>query len=213
MKFEKLSSVSYQNSLSWEVAFFPANRNDILNPTKSLLPAPFNEFFPVATVSENILSISEYGFQNMYSNYSIPQKSSELVIDISFYNDENNYVLNYITDWINKDILGDGKYVSPLKEIVKCLAIRKYSLEPNPESYGNANANGIFGYQGQFNNRTVLEHKKINVSSKYYLVYPTGSINWDGDSDGQIPTYSLQFHIAGELNKNEADQIVNRLTR
>lgn len=130
-------------------------------------PPPFDQWFPATDVEENILTLETMVIQGPFTTFEIPFGSSVFTLNVTFYDDQNHTLLNWLDEWVNKVILGDGQYVLTLSESVKRVMVAK------------------------------LNARKDIVKETSYLVFPKGAVNFHGTSQGEALQYSVPFIIAG----------------
>lgn len=169
-----LRDVEWGKKYLWAVRF-----------TEPKPPAPFDNFFPASEVSVPESSVNSYNFDQGQSSYRVPQRSETKEISMTFYDDNKGTLFNWFKNWINIDILNEGKFVSCLKD----------SHTPSKSPYG---------YTTVFPTRT-LEIQKLNESLepisgeiRVYTVYPEGTIEWSGGSSSEAQSYTVTFNIVGE---------------
>lgn len=145
-------------------------------------PAPFDGFFPAQDVSVPMAIIESETIEYAQTSVQVPMKSSGKEMSITFYDDERRTLLYWLTDWINIDILNNGKYMS--------------GIEDNHKREGG-------------NGSKVVPVRNITLSllSKYkkvdkvmtYSVFPVGELPWVGDQSSEAQTYTVRFAIVKEI--------------
>ena len=134
--------------------------------------APFNTWFPATEVRENLATLTSKEFEAYMSTYKVPQLTSAFTVELTFIDDWKETLANWLSDWINKKILGDGGYLYPLEEVVTSLYIVK--LGPN---------------------KLPIPGHSTNV----YIVYPEGELYYEGKSEGGLHSYTVTFVSVGNL--------------
>jgi hypothetical protein len=86
---------------------------------------------------------------------------------LTFFDDSNNTILNWLREWINTTILNNGQYVSVLEDSIKPVQILK------------------------------LNQQRDIIQTTSYYVFPEGQIVYNGDSDSSPQQYSVNFVITG----------------
>jgi hypothetical protein len=138
----------------------------------SIVPAPkkpFDTWFPATEVRENLATIQSKEFETHISTLKVPQSTSVFPIEITFIDDYKDTLSDWITDWINKKILGDGIFLYPLEEVVTALYIAK--LKPD----------------------------KSELHTSSYMVYPEGELYYEGKSENGLHTYQVTFISVGTI--------------
>ena len=136
-------------------------------------PAPFDEWFPAVSVSENVYTIENHQFQFYLNSYSVPKNTAEFTLSLTYQDDENLTLLNWFSDWVNDTILGgDTGLVAPLEHAAKRVQFVKLR-----------HANGDKALAGPI------------VS---YLVIPDGSGNYEGESSTGPLQYTMDLIITGK---------------
>lgn len=130
-------------------------------------PAPFNKWFPASDVEENVFTINTKVIEGGISTYEVPERSSAFDLNITFYDDEDHTLLDWITKWANTLILNGERRVAVLEQAVKRVDLVK------------------------------LNSRRVEVKASTYLVFPKGAINFRGTSDVGVPQYAVPFIIAG----------------
>lgn len=130
-------------------------------------PDRFRDWFPASDVDENVATLNTKVIEGGLSTYEIPERSSAFDITITFYDDEDHSLLEWITDWINSTILNGEQWVAVLEQSVRRVDVVK------------------------------LNSRRDVIKTSSYLVFPKGAINYRGTSDAGIPQYAVSFAIVG----------------
>ncbi len=130
-------------------------------------PAPFRAWFPASDVDENVATLNTKTIEGGISTYEVPMGSSAFDLNITFYDDENHTLLDWITEWVNLLILDGEKTIAVLDQAVKRVDLVK------------------------------MNSRREEVKTSSYLVFPKGGINFRGTADAAIPQYAVPFAIAG----------------
>lgn len=163
-------------------------------------PAPFNTFFPANDVSVPFAISESHTIDFAQSSLQVPLKSTGKEINITFYDNENRDLLNWVSDWINLDIQNNGKFMSGLKD--------NHLIS----SIGNNTRRGVDITGGE---RVVpLRTIELTLLSKYkkvdktimYDVFPVGEVPWSGDQSSEAQTYSMRFAIIKEYGADSTSK-------
>ena len=154
-----LRSIEWGKKYLWDVSF--SNNN---------LPEPFNKFIPAVDIEEDRAILESHTVEAYLSSYKIPQKSGVKGLKITFHDDINNTILNWLSDWINIEILNNGDFISPLSSCVKLCTVKKLQ-----------------------NNKRLNE---VN-DAKTYAVYPEGTLTYSGSSSSDAQLVSADFVVVG----------------
>jgi len=98
---------------------------------------------------------------------SMPKTRTIPNITLSYIDTEIMEVTRFFTDWQRDIVSADGYEVLPQDEAMKLIVISK------------------------------LNSKKETIYSWSVWAYPTGNIQFHGDSDGSIPMYSVSLTVVG----------------
>lgn len=166
---DQLREVEWDQGYLWEIKF-----GESTNPQHaSKLTAPFNDWFPATTVTDERLSMSEYSPDlHQFRGFPFPDGSPQRTITVGYYDDMNNTLLKWVTKWVKEDILNNGKYLTCLQDCTKELYITK------------------------------LNSQRIPIDIFNYLVIPTGQLEYNGSEHSESNVYQMRFHIVGESVSN-----------
>lgn len=164
----RLRSTEWAKKYLWELKFVNAISNDqVQNPTPN---SPFDEWFPAIDIEENVANLETLTKDVYGTNFSIPLKGSLKTMKITFLDDINHTVFNFMRNWINVEILNNGLYTSTLEKSIKAVQVNQLN-----------NARGM-------------------VESTTYAIFPQGSLTRVGSSSSDGQAYSMDFTIAGVLS-------------
>ena len=91
-------------------------------------------------------------------------------MSITFIDSIKLSIEKWLDNWVNEEILNDGKYLSPLTTITKQIRIAK------------------------------LDNKNNDVIDQYgYLVFPKGVYNFSGNSENGLHSSQVEFVIAAKV--------------
>jgi len=168
LTLDQVRKIEWSKSYLWDIKF----------PTA---PAPFNDWFPATNVTNDMGSLKSENFDIFTTNFSIPTKTSERSLSITFVDDAKHTLLDWITFWMHSivssfAITGNGfafeSGVLTLEQAVKQVDITRLTTRRSPIRVGNTSY------------------------TESYKVYPEGIIQFTGDSDGKVNTYTVKFIIA-----------------
>lgn len=168
---DTFKNLDWGRSYLWDCTFGPGKQ---ISPTSLIeLPgSPFNTWFPATEVRENLATVSSKEFEGYMSTYKVPQSTSFFPIELTFIDDWKETLAQWLADWMNKKILGDGKYLYPLEEVVAPLYIAKLGPDKQPLA-------------------------KHGIRS--YIVYPEGEIHYEGASENGLHKYTVTFVSVGSV--------------
>ena len=149
-----IRSVEWGSKHLWDVQF----------PTA---PSPFNAWFPATSVRENVYSLERESWSLYMSSYSAVKSTGEFDLSITFVDDVKHTVLNWISHWVNTEILNGGQYVATLAESAKDVIVVRSDAEGN------------------------------TVRSTTYQVIPDGSGYFEGDSSAEVNSGELALVVVG----------------
>ena len=150
----QLGQIPWGDSWLWDLRFDDA-------------PAPFNNWFPASDVDENKLTLNTKTIEGGISTYEIPEKTAAFDITITFFDDENHTLLEWLSDWVNSIIFNGERRVAVLEQAVKRVDLIK------------------------------MNSRRETIKEDSYLIFPKGSNNFRGTIDSAVPQYPVAFVIAG----------------
>jgi len=113
VSIEHLERVQWGAEYHWEVTFPDA-------------PYPFNKFFPAIDVEENLYTVETYEIDVGVTSLSVPMTSKQFDIKITFLDNEEGLLREWLSDWVNKKIFKNNR-VEVLSKVVKNLQVIKYT--------------------------------------------------------------------------------------
>lgn len=162
----KLREVEWDQGYLWEIMFKETSNTG----HKSKLVAPFDEWFPAATVNDERFSIAEHPIDvHQFGSIPFPNSSVQRSITVGFYDDMNNTLLKWFSTWVNEDILNKGLYLTPLSQCTKEIYITKLNSQRQPIG-----------------------------SPISYLVIPSGNLDYQGTEHSDSTIHSVRLLIVGE---------------
>lgn len=151
---EQLRAVEWGAKYLWDIKFEGA-------------PSPFDLWFPASDVDEELANLDSYAVESSQNSFKVPRTGTALNLRITFFDDARFTLLNWMTNWVNKEILNDGKHVSTLETCIKQVTVIK------------------------------LNSRKEIIKKSSYWVYPDGLIAFNGSSTPDSQQYSIPFVIVG----------------
>lgn len=162
MRIDYVREVEWQRGYLWELKFLGQN-----------VPEQFKKWFPAVSVEENLWSLESYDFSAGMSTYKLPKGTAVFDLKISFFDDENIVIQDWLQRWVNQDILLDGKGLQYLKKACRLVQIYK------------------------------LNSRKQRIRYSAYAVYPEGAGYYSGSSDSDAPPSEVTFIISQVIYRNE----------
>lgn len=182
-------SPSLLNQVDWGLSYFWNVRWTGIalssSATYDLPDGQFASWFPASTIDEDIAAVESYTFHARGGSWKVPfRRGIVRQIRMSFYDDEDNTLLDWFDQWINgsaastdpasdPDTVGifdrAGTRVSPIKDCVRQLEVNRL------------NSDGTTG----------------NNVPREYWVYPDGLITFHGNSSSEARVFSVTLIIAG----------------
>ncbi len=107
-----IRSIEWGKSFNWDIQIPDA-------------PAPFNQWFPASSVNENKYNLTLKEFPLWHNVYSVPEGTSEFSVSITFFDDHRLTILEWLSKWVNEEILNNGRFITPLKQAAKDIYIVK----------------------------------------------------------------------------------------
>ena len=130
-------------------------------------PHPFDTWFPASSVEENLYTLELKGFEFYNNTFSVPERTSEFDLKITFFDDVPRTILTWIRNWVNNEILNEGKLITPIKHAAKELLLVKSDYQLN------------------------------ELSRAHYWVIPNGAGHYTGGSSPNAATSEIDFIIVG----------------
>jgi len=91
------------------------------------VPAPFDNFLPVESVKEPLLSLEAKSIDVGFFNSSIPYASKSQNITIRFFDRSDNILLQWFLDW--GKLLASDTHAAYVEDVVRKLSIYKYTSD------------------------------------------------------------------------------------
>ena len=160
----QLRQVQWSASYDWEIRIEDPN-----------LPEPFNKFFPVITVDEELGNVESQTFEIYNRNYSVPSGLKQNEITITFHDDSNHTLEKWMENWVNIEIFHQDEansYVSTLKTACKEMHIAKTD-----------------------------RGKKVKKLATH-LVYPNGQFTFSGSAEADATIFTMQFNVVATKTNN-----------
>ena len=128
---------------------------------------PFTDWFPATNVTESLATVNSHTFEGFISSYSVPLNGSELAVELSFLDDIDHSVTDWIKDWINNGILNGGSHISTAQSAMRMLQVRK-----------------------------LLPDMSVKSDTIYWVI-PEGTLDYVGTSESGSHEYSMTFKLLG----------------
>jgi hypothetical protein len=151
-----IAPVTWARKYSWDIKFDGA-------------PAPFSEWFPASDIDEPKTVLEAHTFDAFLKTYSFPKSQGEKRLTITFYDDENNAIVNWLQEWAEIEMFNDDAFVATLEEVLKQVHIKK------------------------------LNSRREEVQINSYWVYPDGTLTDSRGSDSSAQQYSMDFVVVGRV--------------
>lgn len=153
----QLRNIDWSKAYLWDVRFPDA-------------PVPFNSWFPATNVEENIYTLNTKSLELYISTYEIPLSTTLFDLKITFIDDIKLTIHEWVSNWINKEILNEGRGLTPISECCKTVQIVKLDAQKSP------------------------------ILTSNYKVFPKDAGYFNGSSESQPLSNVIQFVIAGAGN-------------
>jgi hypothetical protein len=155
---DKVRAVEWSKSYLWDICFFGGNG---YGPP----PYPFDSWFPATEVQDLVCSVNTNEFSSPMRQFSVPVNSNLRRLKIDFIDDMYCTLENYFVEWMDVQILNNGKGVTPVEECLRSLLVYRLDASRKP----------VKGY--------------------LYSVFPAGELPFNGRSDSQANEYALDFLV------------------
>lgn len=156
-------------------------------------PAPFDNFFPASDVSFPLGVIESFSTDVAHSQIQFPISTTARNLEVTFYDDDERTLLKWFSDWINKDILNEGEFISGIKDAHPLLSgTDSFDVTRNVAPCRKVVL-------------ALLSPFKKQVITKSLWVYPTGNLDLGLSQDSAPQTYTVSFAIV----KDESFKGVN----
>jgi len=181
-----IRSVDWDKKYLWVVDFKDTGAN-ACNP-----PAPFDDFFPANDITIPMATMESKIFDFPQMTVKIPVGQTVSDITITFYDDEKKSLLLWLRDWINLDLMNDGRFVSGLLD--------KHPLVTGSDSFGvKRNVKPIRPLRV-----AMLDSYRDEVQVYQFQVYPDGNLDWNAGQASDAQSYTITFTVVDV--KSEKDR-------
>lgn len=154
---DQVRQIEWSRSYLWDVKFYDA-------------PAPFNTWFPATDVSIDEGVLESKSFDIFVTSFSIPTRTKEKVLSLTFVDDANHTLIDWITAWMALIVNDSG--VLTLEQAKKKIDITRLNNKRKPIKVGSTSYVESYG------------------------VYPEGTIQFLGGSDdAKVNSYQVKFNI------------------
>ena len=183
---DQITSIEWGKTHYWDVLF----TSGIPYNTLESPPSPFNTWFPATEVEENLATLTPQPIETYLSSTSVPLRTTEQNISLTFFDDDNHTLSQWLTNWVNNEILSGGHSIAPIKDIVRMLVVVKYKI-----------VNGLKIPLGSISQSAILNPLDASLYGiNAYYVFPDLTFNFNGNSDAGVPSYTVNFLVAGKSN-------------
>lgn len=187
---DNIRNLEWGKKYLWEVTF--------LDPKP---PAPFTDFFPATDIDIIQAPIESFIFDQGQSTFKAPQKSNIRQLTMTFFDTQEAVLANWMSDWMEIDILNDGHYVSCLLDSHPHEGTRKIRFESDERVWPT---------------RTVKFARLDNMlepvkgTEQTLTIYPEGELTFSGSSGSEANVFTMNFVIVGE-NKTASNKSKNSI--
>lgn len=180
-----IRAVEWDKKYLWTVDFKDSGP-DACNP-----PAPFDDFFPANDITIPMANLESNIFEAPQMSFKVPHRAQHSDIQVTFYDDEKKTLLLWIKDWMNLDILNDGRFVSGMLD--------KHKLITGVDSFGiRRNVKPVRPMRV-----ALLDAFKDEIQVYQFLVYPEGNIDWNGAQASDAQMYTITFSVVKVINEKD----------
>ena len=180
-----IRAVEWDKKYLWTVDFKDTGV-DSCNP-----PAPFDDFFPANDITIPMANLESMIFDTPQTSFKIPQRSQNMDITVTFYDDQKKTLLLWLKDWMQLDILNDGRFISGLQD--------KHKLVTGQDSFGKVrNVKPVRPMRV-----ALLDAFKDEVQVYQFLVYPEGNIDWNGAQASDAQMYTITFSVVKVISEKD----------
>lgn len=175
----KLRTIEWGKNYLWAIRF--------ISPK---CPKPFDDFFPAQSIDVGLATIESRNFDQGQTSYKIPKNSNARNISITFYDDDRATLLRWMTEWVEIDILNDGRYVSCLND--------NHSIEKERTVGSEELGNVVWPVREIEFMLLNNDLEEIQGTKRFLSIYPEGDINFAGSSGSEANIFTISFAIVGE---------------
>lgn len=158
---QKMRRVDWRQGHQWSVSF----------PGEEAAFRKYENWLPAVEVAENIWGLEHFSFTVGASFYSIPFRGTPRTVQVTFIEDEDLTITNWMSEWVHRKILLSPGRVQYAHEASKMMVVQ---------------------WKG-FNGSTILENQ--------YRVVPDGEGTLSGSSSSDVMTTSITFRIHSMLRR------------
>lgn len=150
--FKQVRAIQWGTNYNWDIKFDGA-------------PSPFSDWFPVTELDLNIGDGIPFTYMPARQDYKFPMMKSSGTISLTYYDDDNNTLFNWINKWFSDIYSSDGGILS-LKESVKKLTVLKTDLKKNiiDTTVYYVFPYGDHSYKGQSSPELMLYTTSFNIA-------------------------------------------------
>lgn len=166
------------------------SRNYLWDVQISDAPSPFNTWFPATDVAVDMGILESESFDIFVSSFSIPVRTKERTLSLTFVDDANHTLVDWLTLWYNQIVVPGGiggGWVQTLEESVKNIQIARLNSRRVPIKVGSIDY----------------------IES--YAIYPNDTVRFLGGSEeSKVNSYEAKFIIAGVIDQPWIENMISK---
>jgi hypothetical protein len=185
---DQMVGIEWSREHLWDIKFGPGSSSP---------PVPFDQWFPASDVSYPTGIVELKTFDGPLSEFSIPIKTRERQLSITFFDDFEHVLLDWFTWWMNS-MFGNTmastsseyltpSYVQTLDQVTKQVFISRLNSQ-----------------------RKEITLNSGNVYIDSFKVFPTDVIGFKGGSDAKPNVYTVKFVIAAIIKQNYVSNMIKQ---
>jgi hypothetical protein len=176
---DRLRAVEWGRKYLWAIKFLERPSS-----VGSIPPEPFNDYFPASDVTLEVSNLESYIITMGQSEYKVPIRNGSKTLNITFFDDKDSTLMKWLRDWIELDILNEGKFISCLRDFHQV-----------SDSFGVTRPVAVYRTVELVQLTPFMEETGV----RHVLhVYPESNLEFSGESMAAAITYSMTFSIVGE---------------
>ncbi len=159
---DDLRTIEWAPTYMWDVMFPDSN-----------LPAPFDRWFPASSYGLVNMTMTSMSIRTANAEFHIPQKSGPKTFQLTFHDNDDYVLSNWLENWYNNTIFNKGLSVATLSDAIKTLLY--VPLKRTTNTQGDKNTSGS--------------------QASTLSVFPAGSVTIIGNSAPGVIDIQVDFHI------------------
>lgn len=172
-------------------------------------PDPFKNYFPASDITVMDGTLDSFNVEQAQGFYKIPQKSAATKqISITFFDDYQNNLQRWFSDWMNIDIQNDGRFMSCLLDDHAPVKTRTVKFDEGERVWPIRKLEFF---------RLSRDLEPIVGTERIYTVYPEGELNIEGSSQSEANTFNMTLVAVNEARpvkeKESSDNAFLRLAK